>query len=188
MRSIRSHQNQSYNYITFSGKSRLLTCKGLHGIIFFTLVTHVFRQRPGVHFVFPKWLFAIPLVFGLLGAVFSGWLADAKLGNYRVMKYSFVLLFLISLLSSAFTLVPGIAHYVYVVSVLYCIGGSISIVAVVACSVTSLQLGLDQMPDASSSNITSFIAWFAFSIYAGVWISYGSGKVEIRWTIHYRAS
>ncbi len=121
-----------------------------------------------------KWLPAIPVVFGLLGAVFSGWLADAKLGNYRVMKYSFVLLFLISLLSSAFTLVPGIAHYVYVVSVLYCIGGSLFLVAVVACFVTSLQLGLDQMPDASSSNITSFIAWFVFSIYAGVWIPYVS--------------
>ena len=74
--------------------------------------------------------------------------------------------------SSAVILVPGIAHYVYVVSVLYCIGGSLSIVAVVACYVTSLQLGMDQMPDASSSNITSFISWFAFSIYAGVWIPY----------------
>ncbi len=137
-----------------------------------TSVTHVFRQRPDVHFLIPKWLFAIPLVGGLLGAVFSGWLADHKLGNYGVMKYSFVLLFFISLLSSACTLVPDIAHYVYVVSVLYCIGGSISIVAVVACFVTSLQLGLDQMPDASSSNITSFIAWFVFSIYAGVWIPY----------------
>ncbi len=134
-------------------------------------VSHVFHHHPDVNFVLPKWLLAIPIVFGLLGAVFSGWLADAKLGNYRVIKCSFVLLFLITLLSSAFTLVPGIAHYVYVVSVLYCIGGSISIVAVVACFVTSLQLGLDQMPDASSSNITSFIAWFGFSIYAGAWIS-----------------
>ncbi len=137
-----------------------------------TLVTHVFSQRPDINFLIPKWVLAIPLVGGLLGAVFSGWLADAKLGNYRVMKYSFVLLFLITLLSTAFTLIPDIAHYVYVVSVLYCIGGSLSIVAVVACSVTSLQLGLDQMPDASSSNITSFIAWSAFSISAGVWISY----------------
>ncbi len=57
-------------------------------------------------------------------------------------------------------------------SVLYCIGGSLFIVAVVACFVTSLQLGLDQMPHASSSNITSFIAWFVFSMYAGVWIPY----------------
>ncbi len=133
-------------------------------------VFNVFHQQ---HVdVYPKWLFGIPLVFGLLGAVFSGWLADAKLGNYRVMKYSFVLLFLLCLLFSAFTLVPGIAHYVYVVSVLYCIGWSLLLIAVVACSVTSLQLGLDQMPDASSSNITSFIAWFVFSMNAGVWISY----------------
>ena len=132
-------------------------------------VSHVF-QHPNVFF--PKWLSAIPVVFGLFGAVFSGWLADAKLGNYRVMKYSFVLLFFIFLFSSFFTLVPNIAHYVYVVSVLYCIGGSLFVVAVVACFVTSLQLGLDQMPDASSSNITSFIAWFVFSIYAGDWIPY----------------
>ena len=135
-------------------------------------VYHVFHQQPYVNSVILKWLLAIPSVFGLFGTVFSGWLADAKLGNYRVMKYSFVLLFFTSLFSSAVTLVPGIAHYVYVVSVMYCIGGSLSIVAVVACYVTLLQLGLDQMPDASSSNITSFIAWFAFSIYAGVWIPY----------------
>ena len=133
-------------------------------------VLHVFCQRLDVNFVISKWLYTVPVVFGLLGAVFFGWLADAKLGNYRVMKYSFVLLFLISLLSSAFTLVPDITHYVYVVSVLYCIGWSLLIVAAVACFVTSLQLGLDQMPDASSTNITSFIAWFAFSMYAGVWI------------------
>ena len=133
-------------------------------------VFHVFRQRLDVNFVIPKWLYTIPVVFGLFGAVFSGWLADAKLGNYRVMKYSFVLLFLISLLSSAVTLVPDITHYVYVVSVFYCIGWNLFVVAVVACFVTSLQLGLDQMPDASSSNITSFIAWFAFSMYAGIWI------------------
>ena len=135
-------------------------------------VLHVFRQRSVVDFVIPKWVFAIPVVFGLLGAVFSGWLADAKLGNYKVMKYSFVLLFFLCLLFSAFTLVPDITHYVYVTSVLYCIGGSLFLVVVVACFVTSLQLGLDQMPDASSSNITSFIAWFVFSIYAGVWIPY----------------
>ncbi len=101
---------------------------------------HVFNHHPDVNFVLPKWLSAIPFVFGLLGAVFSGWLADAKLGNYRVMKCSFVLLFLVTLLSSAFTLVPGIAHYVYVISVLYCIGGSVFIVTAVACFVTSLQL------------------------------------------------
>ena len=37
--------------------------------------------------------------------------------------------------------------------------------------VTGFQLGLDQMPDASSSDITSFIAWFVFCLCAGCWIS-----------------
>ena len=37
--------------------------------------------------------------------------------------------------------------------------------------ITSLQLGLDQMPDASSSNITSFIAWFVFSLSFGSWLN-----------------
>ena len=38
--------------------------------------------------------------------------------------------------------------------------------AVFGLTVTSLQLGLDQMPDASSTSITSFIAWFVFCCYA----------------------
>ena len=67
-------------------------------------VFHMLHQQlANLNFVIQKWLIAIPLVFGLLGSVFSGWLADAKLGNYGVMKYSFVLLILLCLLSIAFT-------------------------------------------------------------------------------------
>ena len=40
-----------------------------------------------------------------------------------------------------------------------------------ACILTAFQLGLDQMPDASPANITSFIAWTIFSIGAGCWIA-----------------
>ena len=40
-----------------------------------------------------------------------------------------------------------------------------------ACAVTALQLGLDQMPDASPDNIISFIKWLIFSALFGVWIS-----------------
>ena len=36
-----------------------------------------------------------------------------------------------------------------------------------ACLVTALPLGLDQMPDASSSNITSYIAWFVCILCSG---------------------
>ena len=44
------------------------------------------------------------------------------------------------------------------------------IIGATACFVIALQLGLDQMPDASSSNISSFIAWFVFSMGFGAWI------------------
>ncbi len=115
-------------------------------------------------FNIPKWVNAITAIFGMFRAVFSGWLADAKLGNYRVMKYSFVLLFFTSLCCSACTIVSGNMLYIYVKSFLFCIGVGTFVVSALACLVTLLQLGLDQMPDASSSSITSFISWFIFSI------------------------
>ena len=41
----------------------------------------------------------------------------------------------------------------------------LSAVGACACMATALPLGLDQMPDASSSNITSYIAWFVCSFF-----------------------
>ena len=41
------------------------------------------------------------------------------------------------------------------------------------CIVTALPLGLDQMPDASSSSITSYIAWFVCSLLIGGFLSEG---------------
>ncbi len=43
----------------------------------------------------------------------------------------------------------------------------VAYLGVSACTVTALQLGLDQMPDASSDNIISFIKWFIFSAVFG---------------------
>ncbi len=45
------------------------------------------------------------------------------------------------------------------------------IIGVVTFIVTALHLGLDQMPDASADNIASFIVWFVFSIFLGVWMT-----------------
>ncbi len=97
--------------------------------------------------ILSKWMLAIPVVIGLLGAVFSGWLADAKLGNYRVMKYSIILLFITSISSSIVTLLPCSVLNVYTVAVFVCLGGSVYVLALLASAVTGLQLGLDQMPN-----------------------------------------
>ena len=75
-----------------------------------------------------------------MGAVFSGWLADAKLGNYRIVKYSIVLLFITSIGSSIVTLLPCSVLNVYTVAVFVFLGGSIYVFALVASAVTGLQL------------------------------------------------
>ena len=132
-----------------------------------------YNSEYGQFNIFPKWTIVLPVVLGMVGAVLSGWLADAKLGNYRIMKYSIILLFITSIGSSIVTLLPcSVFKYnVYTVAVIVCLGGSALLIAIVASTITALQLGLDQMPDASSSGITSFIAWYTFCIFAGVWIS-----------------
>ena len=45
-----------------------------------------------------------------------------------------------------------------------CVTRNILIVSICACVVTALPLGLDQMPDASTSSITSYISWFVCTI------------------------
>ncbi len=120
--------------------------------------------------VFPKWTKSIAFVMGSFGAVFSGWLADAKFGNYKVMKYSVFLLFILTMCSSIYTLFPCGLQNIYVNIVFYCIYICVGLLAGVAFLATSFQLGLDQMPDASSASITSFIAWFMFCITLTFWI------------------
>ena len=110
-------------------------------------------------------LFVIPLL---------GWLADAKLGNYRVFKFN-----CFSLLIA--TIICGI-HILYVLTlksialqytsaVVLVLVDAVGTAGAIVSITTALQLGLDQMPDASSTNVSSFISWFVFSIFFGFWIA-----------------
>ena len=116
----------------------------------------------------------IPL---FVSAPLAGWLADVKLGNYRLFRIGSILLFLDSILGCLCVLVlenagelNGLARIFSsavapsTVYILESIGG-------LSCLVTALQLGLDQMPDASAANISSFIAWFVFSVFLGLWFA-----------------
>ncbi len=114
-----------------------------------------------------------PFTVLVIVAVFSGWIADTYLGHYRTAKIGFVLLFVASVLQSVLVIVKyssteeyslglRVGLVVPTVSLGY---GSAAILLV-----TLPQIGLDQLPDSSSTNITSFIAWFVFSVFAGFWI------------------
>ena len=119
-----------------------------------------------------NWLRLIPLSTTFLLAPLSGWLADAKFGNYRVFMAGAVLLFSSTVLNSLLFIIEAlvwesnyILMWIHISSAftMFVIGSSM-------CIVTSLPLGLDQMPDASASNITSFIAWFVFNHLIGYFL------------------
>ena len=106
----------------------------------------------------------------------AGWLADAKLGNYKVFKAGSVLLFIAAIVRSSPILLLSFkedADFTWKITLslaIRIISCSIGLIGTAACLVTALQLGLDQMPDASADNITSFIAWFTLSMFAGFWM------------------
>ena len=110
---------------------------------------------------------AIFICFSLVG-----WLADAKFGNFKTFKIGAIVLFLATLGGIGAVTINEYCNVsnsiTEVCKTVYSSGGADG---VITCLLTALQLGLDQMPDAYSSNITSFIAWFVFSVCAGVWLS-----------------
>ena len=129
-----------------------------------------FSSDPSV----PKlWLFIIPILVTFVSAPLSGWLADAKFGNYKVFRAGAVLLFVHAVMTCLLLILRELvmeSHHL-VKWIHLCVGGTLFVVGGCACFVTALPLGQDQMPDASSSNITSYIAWFVCSIFIGGFVS-----------------
>ena len=111
----------------------------------------------------------LPLM-GVLAAPIFGWLADAKLGKYCVLKTGLVLIFIGTLANCTNTLIAStVTELVFqVMKTIISVG---LIVGFCAYFVTALQLGLDQMPDASASSITSFITCYVVSITIGCLLS-----------------
>ena len=101
-----------------------------------------------------------------------GWLADAKFGNFKTFKIGAIVHFLATLGRICAGIINEYCNVSNSIAEVYnTVYSSVGAAGVISCLLTALQLGLDQMPDASSSNITSFIAWFVFSVCAGVWLS-----------------
>ena len=100
----------------------------------------------------------------------AGSLADVRYGNFKVFRFGALLFFI----SAVMTCIGVIIKDEGVDSTLTMVATTAAVLVAYlgasACAVTALQLGLDQMPDASSDNIISFIKWFIFSALFGVWI------------------
>ena len=116
----------------------------------------------------------VPFIAAIPALPISGWLADSRFGNFKVFRAGCTLLFLGSVLSCVSILVvvnlSSQASFITstvigTVSQLFSFSGGSAFL------VTVFQLGLDQMPDASSTGITSFILWFGTIYLLGFWIA-----------------
>ena len=139
--------------------------------IAFNLITQTVELR-GDTFVRSAKYFLGPIILAFVSAPFFGWLADAKLGNYKVFRFGVVLSFICAVMNCLILILKALIwenNYV-LEGIRLCAIGSLFAVGFCACIVTTLPLGLDQMPDASSSSITSFIAWLVFTIFIGSFV------------------
>ena len=101
----------------------------------------------------------------------AGSLADVRYGNFKVFKFGALLLFVSTVLTCICVIMKDKRVHPTVTMVAITASMLVAYLGVSACTVTALQLGLDQMPDASSDNIISFIKWFIFSALFGEWSS-----------------
>ena len=135
--------------------------------------TAIFFQNFIYMYAPAKWFFPIPMMIILVSAPLSGWLADTRLGNYKTFQIGVVLLFISTVLNCLFLILEALLwESNFVLRLIFLsVVGCLFAVSCCVCIVTALPLGLDQMPDASSSSIASFIAWFVWAIYIGLFVS-----------------
>ena len=100
----------------------------------------------------------------------AGWLTDVYFGRYKVIRASILLIWLGSVLGTLL-LVIHLLHpqstdalkYVSAVVAYVCVSaGSSGLI------VNAISFGTDQMPGASSDEISAFIHWFAWAMYTGI--------------------
>ena len=138
-------------------------------IFLYQVVVDVAQAVDNSSYFSPVLFFIIPLSVLMMSAPLSGWLADAKFGNYKVFRVGAVLLFISTVINCLLLILEelvwensSVLKWIHLL-----LSSSLFVVSTCACFVTALPLGLDQMPDASSSSITSYIAWFVCSIFCG---------------------
>ena len=89
--------------------------------------------------------------------------ADIYLGRYRVIKYSMRLLWIAVIASNT---IIALQYYVVnnaATSSILTVFTTIGVAGSAGMIVNSLQFGIDQLTDASSSEITSYISWFTWN-------------------------
>ena len=111
----------------------------------------------------------------LLGTPVIGWLADIRFGRYRVMQFSLWVIWCAVIAHSCLYVVHNHDKKTQSLSTVDSVTSFITL-AVYMCGlvgflINSVQFGMDQMPDASSPELSAFIHWYVFVMSAGIWFA-----------------
>ena len=98
---------------------------------------------------------------------FAGWLADVYFGRYKVIRWSMWIMWVASMLAAMSSVVAQLVDSYYRINKI------ISIVMFTAMAIgfggylaNIIQFGLDQLQDASTTEITAFIQWYVWTYYS----------------------
>ncbi len=176
--SVRRQRGCSYKIRCFYSKGAFLV---IFWMLFFSISFSTFFRSLFNAFILSGALYSYFAIIPALLLMFCappiiGWIADIRCGNYKMFRVGIILFLLATVVVCVNVLVSSNVSEQSVVSQIligFVMNSIVLIVAFIgatACIITALQLGLDQMPDGSSANITSFITWFLFSIILGLYL------------------
>ena len=112
----------------------------------------------------------LELVAGGLTLSVAGWLADVRIGRYRMIRFSMWAMWITYTLATACDVT---ANLVTSYAITY-ITEALLILATMGLALFQaniLQFGIDQLPDASTDEIVSFIIWYAWTINASGFVA-----------------
>ncbi len=117
-----------------------------------------------IKYIYSGWcLFPVILLYPLMG-----WLADSRYGRYRTIKCGLWVMWVASFLLSMVSIVKYVTHSY---DSNYWSGIDFLFFGVLALGLSMfqaniIQFGIDQLIDASSTDITSYINWYVWTLYA----------------------
>ena len=148
----------SYRIRRFKNRGALLI------LLWSFLVTGVFNYYKEQN---NRLVFNIQLVVGSLTLPIAGWLADIYFGRYKVINWSMWTMWIAFILATASSVVVKLVESYENIN--NYVNGALMVVGTIGLGgfqANIIQFGIDQLHDASTSEITSFIAWYVWCAYS----------------------
>ena len=170
---LSNRSNAARNRTNFKPSYRIRKLKNKGALLILVwncLVMSIFQYLTTYTIMFHPTAYIYSNIWGLTLPI-AGWLADVYLKRYKVMRWSIFIMWIASVLvaaSSVLSQLPVVEHYYhnsvkkYVIMLLLIVMS----LAFGGYSANDVLFGIDQLQDASTDEITSFISWYIFTYFS----------------------